>query len=80
LGNIVKLLHGGCHVYFYEESGIYQFLYKNGFLVSKIDSSFIPKKLNQQEKIKNRELTIQYFGKTIIQNKVLEMIKSLILT
>ena len=78
LGNVIKLLYGGCHLYFYEDSGVYQFLEKNNFLVSKIGTSFMPKKLTEPEKLINRQLTTRYFGKSVIRKKVLEMITSLI--
>lgn len=78
LGNIVKLLYGGCHVYMYPQSGIYQFLQENNFSISAISSTFNPQKLTFDQKVKNKKLTIQFFGKKAIHLKIESLFKSLI--
>lgn len=75
LGNTVKLLLGGCHVYFNNQSNVYTFLKSKGFIVSDFFNRSKLRKLNDSEKLINKELTETYFGKDRVHSNVLRLIK-----
>jgi dTDP-N-acetylfucosamine:lipid II N-acetylfucosaminyltransferase len=77
LGNIVKLLYGGCNIYFNEKSNIYKFLYFKGFYISSLKDLSNLITLDIKQKQKNRTLVIEYFGKDTIHKKITEMINSI---
>ncbi len=78
LGNIVKLIFNGSHVYFNSLSTVYQFLKKNGFYVSTLEDIKNLKKLNINEKQNNSRLILEFFGKNHIHLKVSKIITSVL--
>jgi hypothetical protein len=70
IGNIVKLLLQGTHIYFHPKSSIYQFLSKEGFVVATLHKLTEMRKLSLNEKKINQALTLSVFGKQEIHSKV----------
>ncbi len=78
IGNIVKLLLGGCHVYFNSKSNVYIFLKKNGFIVSSFFERESLRKLTSEEKKININLAKQTFGKEQIHSNTLKLLKEIL--
>ncbi len=78
IGNIVKLLLGGCHVYFNSKSNIYFFLNSHGFVVSSFFERESLRKLTYEEKKINIQLTKQTFGKDQIHSNTLKLLNEIL--
>ncbi len=78
IGNIVKLLLGGCHVYFNSKSNIYIFLKNQGFVVSSFFERESLRKLTSVEKQINIVLTKKTFGKNQIHANTLKLLKEIL--
>ncbi len=78
IGNIVKLLLGGCHVYFNSKSNIYTFLKSHGFVVSSFFERESLRKLTNEEKKLNIQLTKQTFGKDQIHSNTLKLLNEIL--
>lgn len=77
IGNIVKLLLQGTHIYFHERSGVYKFLKENGFYISSLNELDAIGKLSLSQKEKNQQLALEYFGKSLIHKKVTQMLNEI---
>lgn len=77
IGNIVKLLLQGTHIYFHPASSVYQFLNEKGFAVSTLQELTKIEGLSEQQKVQNQQLAFQYFGAEAIHEKVRELIRTL---
>ncbi len=76
LGNIVKLVFYGCNIYFYENSPVYTYLNNLGLKVSLIKKDWKLSPLSNEDKISNRKIVQNIFGKDSIHGQVAKMINS----
>lgn len=77
IGNIVKLLLQGTHIYFHPASSVYQFLQEKGFTISTIYELKQINSLSDEQKLQNQRLALRWFGANAIHSRVRELIVQL---
>jgi len=78
LGNIVKLIFNGSHLYLNKKSNIYKFLVSKGFIVSTLEDLVTIKTLPLENKETNRALVEKFFGKEHIHEKTTKIISEVL--
>ena len=78
LGNIVKLIFNGSHLYLNKKSNIYKFLISKGFKISTLEDLNDLKTLPLENKETNRLLVEKFFGKEHIHQKTSKIISEVL--
>ncbi|MCP9765339.1 TDP-N-acetylfucosamine:lipid II N-acetylfucosaminyltransferase [Lacihabitans soyangensis] len=78
LGNIVKLIFNGSHLYLNKKSNIYKFLISKEFKVSTLEDLNGLKTLTLENKETNRLLVEKFFGKEYIHQKTSKIISEVL--
>lgn len=77
IGNTVKLLLQGTHIYFHSASSVYQFLKEKGFFVSRLEDLTLIAPLTYEQKAQNQQLALHWFGAATIHTKVRSLMNEL---